>query len=221
MNENPNPNAQWPTKFERPFYAPSPMAMPIVFENIFNPYECDQIIEYIEDHPDYYQPGKVGVSRHPDDPSGLQEDVRNVDTIPVQMHFHDQLMNEIWQKINYAVYEINRQNFQFEILHCQQMELAKYSPPGGKYVEHVDCGATEASTMRKLSFSVQLNDPDSFDGGKLTFSKASMGIGESEQKKIPQGAIVVFPSFLVHSVEPVTEGTRYSMFGWFDGPRFK
>jgi predicted 2-oxoglutarate/Fe(II)-dependent dioxygenase YbiX len=40
---------------------------------------------------------------------------------------------------------------------------------------------------------------------------------------LPQekGTILVFPSYMVHGVEPVTKGIRYSCVTWFLGPYFK
>jgi PKHD-type hydroxylase len=36
-----------------------------------------------------------------------------------------------------------------------------------------------------------------------------------------KGSIVIFPSFLYHAVEPVKQGTRYSLVIWFLGKPWK
>ena len=41
--------------------------------------------------------------------------------------------------------------------------------------------------------------------------------------KVPElkkGAMILFPSFLLHKVSPVTKGTRNSLVGWVRGPNF-
>jgi PKHD-type hydroxylase len=36
-----------------------------------------------------------------------------------------------------------------------------------------------------------------------------------------KGDIIVFPSFMVHGVEPVTKGKRFTVVTWLVGPYFK
>lgn len=76
--------------------------------------------------------------------------------------------------------------------------------------------------VRKLSMTINLTDPTTYEGGDLMFN-----FGEndgsittvSESKK--QGTVIVFPSFLDHCVSPVTKGTRYSLVNWIVGRPFK
>ena len=32
-----------------------------------------------------------------------------------------------------------------------------------------------------------------------------------------QGTLVLFPSYTLHEVKPVTKGVRYSLVGWYEG----
>jgi len=83
--------------------------------------------------------------------------------------------------------------------------------------------------IRKLSVTVQLNDPSEFEGGNLEFSfRNGKDFDENPEKHIhtctqirPQGSIVVFPSFVWHRVTPVTKGTRYSLVMWNLGWPFR
>ena len=76
--------------------------------------------------------------------------------------------------------------------------------------------------IRKLSVTVQLNDPSEFDGGNLEFSFRNGKDFDGNTDKSthacteirPQGSIVVFPSFVWHRVTPVTRGTRHSLVLW-------
>lgn len=79
------------------------------------------------------------------------------------------------------------------------------------YDFHEDASDHEEG-MRKLSLVVFLSNPKNYSGGKFEFRNS----GTPETNK--QGSILVFPSFLMHRVTPVTEGTRYSLVNWFTGP---
>ena len=77
---------------------------------------------------------------------------------------------------------------------------------------------------RKLSVTVNLSDPNDYDGGDLWLTKhpQDSSINELETFTNPnfrdKGAVVVFPSWVRHRVTPVTRGTRYSAVVWFNGP---
>jgi PKHD-type hydroxylase len=70
--------------------------------------------------------------------------------------------------------------------------------------------------IRKLSVSVLLSDPNSYEGGELEFHSGNIKDNKTlicdELKE--KGSIVVFPSFIWHRVKPVTKGTRYSLVIW-------
>ena len=36
-----------------------------------------------------------------------------------------------------------------------------------------------------------------------------------------KGTIIIFPSFILHRVTPITKGTRESMVGWVSGPPYR
>lgn len=77
--------------------------------------------------------------------------------------------------------------------------------------------------IRKLSMTLNLNEPGDYDGGLLNFDFGSHApVRYHECKEItPQGSLVVFPSFIYHQVTPVTRGTRYSLVLWTLGHPFK
>ena len=67
----------------------------------------------------------------------------------------------------------------------------------------------DTENNRVLSVSVQLSDPDTYDGGDLQIKDF---IAEKAR-----GTIIVFNSNLLHRVLPVTRGIRYSLVQWFSG----
>jgi PKHD-type hydroxylase len=75
-------------------------------------------------------------------------------------------------------------------------------------------GKTQAP-VRKISMTLLLSDPSTFEGGELEF------MDEGRMLKLQQGQAVFFASWLQHRVKPVTKGERYSLVMWFGGPPFK
>jgi len=76
----------------------------------------------------------------------------------------------------------------------------------------------QGELVRKLSFSLQLSDPEDYEGGELEFLD-----NQDEPFFAPKqkGTIVVFDSRVKHRVRKVTNGLRKSIVGWVVGPRWK
>ena len=71
---------------------------------------------------------------------------------------------------------------------------------------------------RKLSFVVQLSDPDDYEGGNLLF------MGDNNNEIVAprhQGSVIVFDSRTKHKACEVTKGVRRSLVGWVNGPRWR
>jgi len=71
--------------------------------------------------------------------------------------------------------------------------------------------------VRKLSFSLQLSDPDDYEGGNVQLLDES---GSSYIAPRKRGTIVLFDSRTQHRVLKVTKGTRKSIVGWVVGKRW-
>ena len=123
----------------------------------------------------------------------------------------------IFRRITDLVTTVNSQFFNFDLLGFEELQFTKYhSDYKGFYSRHTDYGY-ENLVNRKLSFSVQLSDPDTYEGGDLVLHGGS---GEMKVQK-DHGTMIFFPSFTLHEVKPVTKGLRYSLVGWVNGPRFR
>ena len=73
--------------------------------------------------------------------------------------------------------------------------------------------------IRKLSMTCSLTDTSKYKGGELEFwlpnpTMKSGGQVITCKEILPQGSIVVFPSFMWHRVKPVTKGVRHSLVMW-------
>jgi len=110
---------------------------------------------------------------------------------------------------------INQRAWKFDITHSNQAEYLKYDI-NGHYESHVDTFCLPgANETRKLTVLAFLNDD--FEGGKLYLENGHERTYPPQEK----GTVLVFPSFMNHGVEPVTNGIRRSIVTWLVGPWFK
>jgi PKHD-type hydroxylase len=68
-----------------------------------------------------------------------------------------------------------------------------------------------------LSLVLQLSDPAQYEGGNLQVMTGS----EPQTVRKQRGLVAAFPSYVLHQVTPVTQGTRQSLVAWVSGPQFK
>jgi len=83
----------------------------------------------------------------------------------------------------------------------------------GHYTWHADKSSVGSAT-RKLSITVQLSDPADYSGGELELNLAGDPLIAPKER----GSVILFPSFCMHRVRPVTKGTRQSLIAWVVGP---
>lgn len=122
----------------------------------------------------------------------------------------------IFAKITDAINDINSQFFNYDLDLIQGLQFSEYGEKdNGFYGKHVDTSYRSYRT-RKLSFSVQLSDSNSYEGGDL-----KLYLSNSTEASRTKGDLIVFPSYTLHEVTPVTKGTRYSLVGWAQGPKFR
>ncbi len=125
-------------------------------------------------------------------------------------------VNWIFERLALAAIEENNRRFQFEILGLNEgLQLARYDR-SDEFNWHMDFGVGLAS-QRKLSMSVQLSEPDEYEGGDLQFM-----INDQAHNAIRNpGTLIIFPSYVMHRVTPITSGTRMSLVGWVNGMPFR
>lgn len=124
----------------------------------------------------------------------------------------------IFEKLGHVVASLNAQFYKFDITGFgERLQLTHYDHADqGAYGWHQDYGSIGAPS-RKLSLTLQLTDPCEYEGGNLQI----MTHGEPMNVTKRRGLITVFPSYAVHQVTPVTQGSRQSLVAWISGPEFK
>jgi PKHD-type hydroxylase len=130
----------------------------------------------------------------------------------------------VFQKIGDAIRHHNQAYYNYDITGIEHVQFTEYPAGEGYYKPHLDWGAGmimgRGDICRKLSFTIQLSDPKSYEGGDFRVCDGS-DFSEQSLKLREFGTIIVFPSWVLHEVTPVTVGTRRSLVGWCLGPDFK
>jgi PKHD-type hydroxylase len=129
----------------------------------------------------------------------------------------------IFERINSVINHINANFYNFDLNGYEMYQYAEYdSAKKGHYDFHMDMQMTEPLVfeMRKLSMTLMLNDPGvDFEGGDFQFMRSVPD--KLETIELKKGRLILFPSFLVHRVTPVTKGIRKSLVVWVTGPKFR
>lgn len=171
------------------------------FEAAFGPEECDRIIALRTEM-------KVGETSFPD--AGLQRDSRIcwVRPSPDSAWMFEKLRQAVVH-VNNTVYRVELDGF------TEPLQIAEYGV-GNFYDWHLDIGRNESS-IRKISFIVQLSDEADYEGGEFEVLSSVHPVAVPKTR----GTIVLFPSYILHRVTKVTRGTRMSLVGWVGGPPYR
>lgn len=118
----------------------------------------------------------------------------------------------LYHKLAVSAINVNHEIYHFDLLGFHEpLQLMKYGHDDF-FDWHLDFGVGQSSD-RKLSMTIQLSDPDDYEGGELQFM-INQNIVTAKKDK---GTMIVFPSFILHRVTPVTKGVRQSIVGWVAG----
>lgn len=170
--------------------------------DLFSPEECDSIIEIGKTSEMVL--GEAGAK-------GLS----NYRESRINFMYPNGYTDWIFHRLEHGAHELNR--FLGFDLHGfgEGIQFTEYTAPGGHYDWHCDTG--HWSHIRKMSITVELSDPSSFEGGQLELNAT----GHPTKIENIRGRATAFPSYTLHRVLPVTSGTRYSLVVWMTGPPFK
>ena len=125
-------------------------------------------------------------------------------------------MNWVFRRVTDMVLDLNQRFFNFDIFGLSEgFQFTNYKAPSNKYGKHVDRASD--FIVRKLSISIQLTDPKEYEGGELYLYEDDEGILMDKK----QGTLIMFPSYMLHEVKPVTKGERNSLVTWVTGNQFK
>jgi len=182
------------------------------FEEGFTPEELSRIENQVQ-----LIPSQAGVTEGGAQDQGEGLDSRNssIKWVPFS--------NEtkwIYDKIGELASIANNEVFHFNLYNMpEQIQYTEYYGTNkGHYDWHMDLGSQGFMKFRKISVTVQLSDSNEYEGGDL-----QIWTGGQYPMTAPRGKgnVVIFPSFMMHRVTPVTSGTRKSFVLWLGGEHYK
>ena len=175
------------------------------WESALNADQCEEIIAACKEQPEH-----KGITF---DGKGYSEnDTRNstirwVQDVPG-------MTGRIWP----FVWEANRMAYNFDISCIFDVQFTEYHGSENQFYSwHNDVDfVKDTGYDRKISVIIQLSDPEDYEGGEFQFKHVQAPEGFKKR-----GSVLTFPSYLEHQVTTVTEGQRYSLVTWVEGPRWR
>jgi PKHD-type hydroxylase len=190
------------------------------FQNGLSQDEVTQIINLASELPTQRATtiGSDGQQHEGNDPNGVRSSM--IKWIPQNENW-DWLYNRMmdWAK------EANDALWHFDLISAPEaiQYTEYYATENGHYDWHQDIGSGDLPSRRKVSITVQLSDTDEYDGGELQITSGGDTSDDWGAQTCPRGrgVAVLFPSYMMHRVSPVTKGTRRSLVLWVGGAHYK
>jgi len=175
---------------------------------IFTPKQCQMVID--KGMSLKKEEAKVGMNK-PKGGIDTKKRITSISWIP----FKD--MPEMYRDIEATMLKANGNHFGFDGMKLTEVAQFTHYLKGGFYDWHMDNDVLGKNQppVRKISMTLLLSDPSTFEGGELEF------MHKGKSAKLKQGQAIFFASWLQHRVKPVTQGERKSLVMWFGGPSFK
>jgi len=176
------------------------------FKNVFSPNEIKKLNKKIKNNVVYEQ----------DNPASA---TKNTSVSPVDPRSIKEL-----DKVYEHIYEANKENFGYNLYdyHTERKNFINYnvydSIKKGEYKYHSDGTYTHHSSDIKLTAILNLS-LNKYEGGDFYINP--FGQEEIVECINTPGHLVVFPSWFLHKVTPVTKGERISLSMWIKGPKLK
>jgi PKHD-type hydroxylase len=174
--------------------------------------QCELVIQTIKTRP--AQDATLGASGERSDSQYRRSKIRFIRPDDIQLGF---LFDLLWKQSLKA----NDDWFGFHLSKIDYLQVAEYNgDQKGEYKPHHDVFYINGTEYhRKLSAIIQLSDPATYIGGSFEMYDTSSNPPADKIKE--QGCAIFFPSFVRHAALPVTQGTRYSIAAWIDGPHWR
>ena len=176
---------------------------------IFSPKQCQMVIN--KGMSLKKETAHVGMGQKPGGGYDPDKRITTIRWIP----FNE--MPDMYHDIEKTMLQANNNHFGFEGMRLTEPGQFTHYLTGGFYDWHMDndVQGLRQQPVRKISMTLLLSDPATFEGGELEFMQ------KGKTAKLKQGQAIFFSSWLQHRVKPGTKGERYSLVMWFGGPPFK
>lgn len=180
--------------------------------NYFSKETCEKIIDLALELPPE-QPTVGGLTG---------EDTKRLRRSTVRwIHEENPKFSFVYEEYWKLLVRMNRDFFGFNVTHLPPIQFTEYHETNqDEYKSHQDVfWINETPRHRKVTLVTQLSPRSDYDGGELILENVYPAPTSKEIES--QGTVIAFPSFVYHNLQPVMRGTRYSLVGWFEGPKFQ
>lgn len=179
-----------------------------LYEDVLTEKDCDALVKLYKT-----VPGEEAGIGEDIGPGTVVKEIRNVTRVILPTY------KGIGARLAAVGLDANSQRWKFDIKKANQSEFLSYPTGGGRYKGHIDTFLSNKESnlteCRKVTVLAFLNDD--FKGGKFWLQTGQDKFYPPQKK----GTVLAFPSFLLHGVEDVEEGERFSVVTWLVGPWFK
>jgi len=177
------------------------------YRNVFNNYEIGKILSIFNKLP--IKEATLGSENRVD--RSFRES--SLSWVPINSQ-----TNWIYQRLSEHINKANESFFQYDLTKIEKLQFTRYfGNQKGFYAPHIDSNFGHFYENRKLTFVMQLSDPEDYEGGELRLHMSK----DYDVMPKEKGLITFFPSHILHECTPVTSGTRCTLVGWVYGPKFK
>lgn len=178
--------------------------------SVFSSEEVDKIID-LEDLQRFTQ-GYVGAGGD----GVVSKEARNSDVCWIN---HDESSDWLFGKFAQLTAQVNQDHFLYDIEFLESFQYTVYRGDDNQHYNwHLDSFDSYTPTERKISASIMLSDPDTYEGGELDIIINGV-VNKPVTLKPQKGDVVFFASWMPHRVRPVTSGVRKSLVAWVMGKR--
>lgn len=189
--------------------SPARIAPLVEVDGVFTPEECQRIVARRQQLG--FDEARIPTYARPGGPryQVVDKSVRAT----LRTHILDRPEDRwIFERLGAIIEATNEKVWRFKLSFIEPLQHLSY-PEGGHFLWHSDLGDQGITSLRKVSGTILLADPESYDGGDLQFLVA----GKEVTPGRAQGKAIFFPSFMNHRVTEVTRGTREVLIVWTVG----
>lgn len=155
--------------------------------------------------------------------TGNDPDRRRCD---IKFFHHNAELSWLFDRMNHVVAMLNAHYYGFDLNGYEYFQYTRYNAAElGTYHWHMDCflGGKETGLPadmiqpRKLSLTLALNDD--YEGGEFQINMGDQQFPQTIPSR--KGRVIAFPSYVIHTIRPVTKGLRRSIVIWVTGPKWR
>lgn len=198
-----------------------------IFRNMLTSDECDELLEYYKDI-EKHEATTVGIKQT----IPGQDDINTISTYNKKIRKGSIKFARDLYKIPYGerlVMALDSYSADTGITLNDDdvdFQLAIYDNVGDHFTWHADhtpCLGTFDVSQRKISASLQLSDPEEYEGCDLLLKLPldENGKRPTYYSSRAKGDLIVFPSFAQHCVTKLESGIRKSLVLWYMGPAWR